>query len=176
MTLQLVDMFIKYPQGVMEHVLVKVEKLIFLVDFVTLNMEKDVKISLVLRRPFFNVLDEVVESFMRKLRSFTPLERVLMNSIENLDEEEEKKVEEFLLQLEALKIEKSLKIEVEELDLNGEKEKPKVELKQLPYHHSLIVLHKNQHSSNQVNQEQVKDEQISKPISRGQGKKTLRQN
>ena len=51
-TFQLVDRSIKYPRGVMEDVLVKVENLYFLVDFVILEMEEDVEIPLLLGRPF----------------------------------------------------------------------------------------------------------------------------
>ena len=40
-TLQLTDRSIAYPRGVLEDVLVKVDKFIFLVDFVVLDMEKD---------------------------------------------------------------------------------------------------------------------------------------
>ena len=41
-----------YPRGVIEDVLVKVDKFIFLVDFVLLDMEEDREISLILGRPF----------------------------------------------------------------------------------------------------------------------------
>ena len=41
-----------YPRGVIEDVLVKVDKFIFLVDFVVLDMEEDREILLILRRPF----------------------------------------------------------------------------------------------------------------------------
>ncbi|KAK4853941.1 hypothetical protein QYF36_016693 [Acer negundo] len=64
-TLQLADRSIKYPRGVMEDVLVKVDNLYFPVDFVILEMEEDVKIHLLLGRPFLktacaliNVKDE----------------------------------------------------------------------------------------------------------------------
>ncbi|XP_017423651.1 uncharacterized protein LOC108332864 [Vigna angularis] len=41
MTLQLADRSVKYPYGVIEDVLVKVDKFTFLVDFVILDMEED---------------------------------------------------------------------------------------------------------------------------------------
>ena len=40
-SLQLADRLIKHPRDIIEDVLVKVNKLIFLVDFVALNMEED---------------------------------------------------------------------------------------------------------------------------------------
>ncbi|XP_075473347.1 uncharacterized protein LOC142504353 [Primulina tabacum] len=51
-SLQLADRSIKYPRGVVEDVLVKVDKFIFPVDFVVLDMEEDREIPLLLGRPF----------------------------------------------------------------------------------------------------------------------------
>ena len=54
-SLQLVDMFIKYPRGMIEDVLVKVDKFIFLVDFVILDMTEDREIPIILGRPFLAI-------------------------------------------------------------------------------------------------------------------------
>ncbi|XP_027343029.1 uncharacterized protein LOC113855597 [Abrus precatorius] len=51
-TLQLADKSYTYPYGVVEDLLVKVDKFIFLADFVILDMEVDVDIPLILGRPF----------------------------------------------------------------------------------------------------------------------------
>ncbi|XP_073133850.1 uncharacterized protein [Henckelia pumila] len=51
-SLQLADKSIKYPRGIVEDVLVKVDKFIFPVDFVFLDMEEDREIPLILGRPF----------------------------------------------------------------------------------------------------------------------------
>lgn len=50
--LQLVDKSITYPRGLIEDVLIKVEKFIFLVDFIVLDMEEDEEKPLILGRPF----------------------------------------------------------------------------------------------------------------------------
>jgi len=50
-TLQLADRSIKYLHGVVEDVLVKVDKFLFLVDFVIMEMEEDIEVPLVLGRP-----------------------------------------------------------------------------------------------------------------------------
>ncbi|XP_073133663.1 uncharacterized protein [Henckelia pumila] len=52
MSLQLVDRSIKYPRGIIEDVLVKVDKFIFPVDFMVLDMEEDLDMPLILGRPF----------------------------------------------------------------------------------------------------------------------------
>ncbi|XP_022893974.1 uncharacterized protein LOC111408447 [Olea europaea var. sylvestris] len=52
-TLQLVDTSLTHPRGIIEDMLVKVEKFIFLVNFLILDMEGDKDIPLILGRPFF---------------------------------------------------------------------------------------------------------------------------
>ena len=51
-TLQLADRSLKHPRGVIEDVLVKVEKFIFPADFIVLDMEEDKEIPIILGRPF----------------------------------------------------------------------------------------------------------------------------
>ena len=46
------DRSITYPWGIIEDVLVKVDKFIFPVDFVVLDMEEDQEIPIILGRPF----------------------------------------------------------------------------------------------------------------------------
>jgi len=47
-SLQLADMSIKYPRGVIKDVLVKVKKLYFPADFIILDMEEDREVPLIL--------------------------------------------------------------------------------------------------------------------------------
>ena len=51
-SLQLADRSIKYPRGVIEDVLVKVDKFIFPADFIILDMDEDEEIPLTLGQPF----------------------------------------------------------------------------------------------------------------------------
>ncbi|XP_073120583.1 uncharacterized protein [Henckelia pumila] len=51
-SLLLADKSLKYPRGIIEDVLVKVEKFIFPVDFVILDMEEDLDMPIILGRPF----------------------------------------------------------------------------------------------------------------------------
>ena len=48
MSIQLVDRLVKYPRGIIEDVLVKIDKFIFPVDFVILDMDEHVKAPLIL--------------------------------------------------------------------------------------------------------------------------------
>ncbi|KAK6144500.1 hypothetical protein DH2020_021320 [Rehmannia glutinosa] len=51
-TLQLADRSLTYPKGIIEDVLVKVDKFIFPMDFLVLDMEEDRDVSLILGSPF----------------------------------------------------------------------------------------------------------------------------
>ncbi|XP_019158465.1 PREDICTED: uncharacterized protein LOC109155203 [Ipomoea nil] len=50
--IQLVDRSTKYPHGIVEDVLVRVDKSIFSVEFVILDMDPDVEVPLILGKPF----------------------------------------------------------------------------------------------------------------------------
>ena len=51
-SLQMADRFIAFPRGILEDVLVKIDKYIFLVDFVVLDMGEDREVLIILGRPF----------------------------------------------------------------------------------------------------------------------------
>ena len=61
MSLQLVDRTIKYPHGVVEDVLVKVDKFMFPTDFVIMDMEEDAEVPLILGRPFMNTAKVLID-------------------------------------------------------------------------------------------------------------------
>ena len=52
LSLLMADRFLTYPQGIIADVLFKVDKFIFLIDFVVLDMEEDNGAPLILGRPF----------------------------------------------------------------------------------------------------------------------------
>ena len=54
-TLQLDDRSLKHPRGIIEDVLVKVDKFIFPIDFIVLDMEKDREIPIILGRPLLSI-------------------------------------------------------------------------------------------------------------------------
>ena len=101
MTLQLADHSTKKPHGIIEDVLVKVDKFIFPVDFVVLDFEKDSKCPLILGRPFLNigkaiidvhegkitlrVSDESIEFVMPRLMKY-PIEEEFCIRVEVVDE------------------------------------------------------------------------------------------
>ncbi|XP_075475675.1 uncharacterized protein LOC142509291 [Primulina tabacum] len=68
MSLQLADRSVKYPRGVIEDVLVKVDKFIFPADFVVLDMEEDVEMPLIMGRPFVATGKALIDVQEGKLR------------------------------------------------------------------------------------------------------------
>ncbi|KAK5819402.1 hypothetical protein PVK06_024401 [Gossypium arboreum] len=61
MSIQLADRSIKYPRGIIKDVLVKVDKFIFPIDFVVLDMDEDVEVPLILGRPFLATARAVID-------------------------------------------------------------------------------------------------------------------
>jgi len=68
MTLQLPDRTIKYPHGIVEDLLVKVDKFYFRVDFVIMDIEEDVEVPLILGRPFMKTKNIMIDVDERKLK------------------------------------------------------------------------------------------------------------
>ena len=55
MTLQMVDITLAQPEGILEDVLIKLGKFIFLMEFVVIDIEEDKQVPLLLRRPFLAI-------------------------------------------------------------------------------------------------------------------------
>ncbi|XP_022003194.1 uncharacterized protein LOC110900618 [Helianthus annuus] len=67
MSIQLADRSIKYPQGVAKNVLVKAGDFVFPAGFVTLDMEEDTEVPLILGRPFLATTHAMVDMSDGKL-------------------------------------------------------------------------------------------------------------
>ena len=78
-SLQLADMSIKYLRGVIEDVLVKVEKLYFPADFIVLDMEEDRDVPLILGRPFLAMGNTLIDVQQEKLTFRVQDEEVTFN-------------------------------------------------------------------------------------------------
>ncbi|XP_057760555.1 uncharacterized protein LOC130980931 [Arachis stenosperma] len=61
MALQLADRTFKFPHGVVENLLVKVEKFIFPADFIVLDMEEEANTSIILGRPFLATAGAIID-------------------------------------------------------------------------------------------------------------------
>ncbi|XP_016199820.1 uncharacterized protein LOC107640833 [Arachis ipaensis] len=159
MSLQMADRSLKIPNGVVENLLVKVEKFIFSADFVILDMEEERHNSIILGRPFLAIARAIIdvekgEMTLRvhdkkmiinvfKSMQYPPekekhmrvemVEEVERGLLENNNQEEqevETEVEQDFIEEEVVKISSEVKTE----------EKPKQELKPLPPHLKYVFL------------------------------------
>ena len=67
MSIQLADRSVKYPRGIVKDVLVKVDKFIFLVDFVVMDIEGEGNVPLILGRPFLATARAIIDVGDEKL-------------------------------------------------------------------------------------------------------------
>ena len=81
-SLLLADRSIKHPRGVIEDVLVKVDKFIFPADFIVLDMEEDREMPLILGRPFLATGRTLIDVQQGKLILRVQDEQVVFNVFE----------------------------------------------------------------------------------------------
>ncbi|XP_027158370.1 uncharacterized protein LOC113759991 [Coffea eugenioides] len=60
-SLQLADRSIRHPMGILENVLIKVQKFIIPVDFVVLDTDEDVNVYIILGRPFLATAGTIID-------------------------------------------------------------------------------------------------------------------
>lgn len=89
MTLTLADRSITYPYGILEYVLVRVEDLVFLVDFVILYMSKDFVTPLLIRWPFLEIGKALIDVAIKELIFRFNNENVTFNVFEALKHHQE---------------------------------------------------------------------------------------
>ncbi|XP_016172607.1 uncharacterized protein LOC107614999 [Arachis ipaensis] len=158
MTLQLADRSFKFPHRIVEDLLVKVGDFIFPADFVVLDMEEEVKASIILGRPFLATAGAIIDVQKGELTLRLHDERMVFNVFKamsyppeslgecmRLDAVETVVQETFEEALERLTEGDSM-LNIEVADVNSakmsipstlegrkkEKEAPKLELKALP--------------------------------------------
>ena len=73
------DRSVKYPRVIVENVLVKVDKFIFLVDFIVLEMDEDREVPMILGRPFFATGKALIDVEQGKLTLHVMDEQVTFN-------------------------------------------------------------------------------------------------
>ena len=79
MTLQLANRSIKHPYGIVEDLLVKLDKFMFLVEFFVMEMEEDVEVPLDLGRPFMKTARVMIDVDKGKLKVCVQDEEVSFN-------------------------------------------------------------------------------------------------
>ncbi|GKE12644.1 DNA-directed DNA polymerase [Tanacetum coccineum] len=67
MSLELTDRSIQYPRGIIENVLIKVNKFVLLIDFVILDMPEDSRVPIILGRPCLTTTLAMIDIFNKKI-------------------------------------------------------------------------------------------------------------
>ncbi|GKE91586.1 retrovirus-related pol polyprotein from transposon TNT 1-94, partial [Tanacetum coccineum] len=78
---ELADTTVKYPKGIAKNVLVGIGKFVFPVDFIILDMPKDVKVPLILKRPFLSTAHAKIDVFKRKITLRVRDEKIIFKSV-----------------------------------------------------------------------------------------------
>ncbi|GJU58277.1 DNA/RNA polymerases superfamily protein [Tanacetum coccineum] len=78
--IELADRTIKHPKGIAENILVGIDKFVFPIDFVVLDMPEDVKVPLILGRPFLSTAHAKIDVFERKITLRVGDEKIMIKS------------------------------------------------------------------------------------------------
>ncbi|GJZ55883.1 reverse transcriptase domain-containing protein [Tanacetum coccineum] len=81
LTIELADRTVKHPNGITKNVLVGIDKFIFLVDFIILDMPEDVKVPMILGRPFLSTAHTKINVFKRKITLRVGEEKIIFKSV-----------------------------------------------------------------------------------------------
>ncbi|GJT78161.1 putative reverse transcriptase domain-containing protein [Tanacetum coccineum] len=81
LTVELANTTVKYPKGIAENVLVSIGKFFFPVDFIILDMPEDIKVPLILRRPFLSMARAKINVYKRKITLRSGEERIIFMSV-----------------------------------------------------------------------------------------------
>ncbi|GJT47470.1 putative reverse transcriptase domain-containing protein [Tanacetum coccineum] len=81
LTIELADRIVKHPKGIAENVLLGIGKFIFPVDFIILYMPEDVKVPLILERPFLSTAHAKIDVFKRKITLRVGDEKIIFKSV-----------------------------------------------------------------------------------------------
>ncbi|GKA27014.1 hypothetical protein Tco_0713182 [Tanacetum coccineum] len=72
---------VKYPKEIAKNLLVGIGKFLFLVDFIILDMPEDVKVPLILERPFLSTPHSKIDVFKRKITLRVRDEKIIFKSV-----------------------------------------------------------------------------------------------
>ncbi|GJX73323.1 mitochondrial proton/calcium exchanger protein-like protein isoform X1 [Tanacetum coccineum] len=81
LTVELADRTVKYPKGIVENILVGIDKFVFPIDFIILDMPEDIKVALILGRPFLSTAHAKIDVFKRKITLRVGEEKIIFKSV-----------------------------------------------------------------------------------------------
>ncbi|GJW17372.1 putative reverse transcriptase domain-containing protein [Tanacetum coccineum] len=83
LTVELADRTVKYPKGITKNVLVGIGKFTFPVDFIILDMPEDIKVPLILRRPFLSTARAKIDVYKIKITLRVGEEKIIFKSVKS---------------------------------------------------------------------------------------------
>ncbi|GJX35539.1 ribonuclease H-like domain-containing protein [Tanacetum coccineum] len=81
LTIELADQTIKQPRGIAENVLVRIDKFIFPIDFIILDIPEDDDVPIILGRPFLSTAHSKIDVYKRKITLRVEEEKLVFKSI-----------------------------------------------------------------------------------------------
>ncbi|GJS76201.1 putative reverse transcriptase domain-containing protein [Tanacetum coccineum] len=81
LTVELADRTVKYLKRIAENVLVEIGKFTFLVDFIIHDMPEDIKVPLILGRPFLSIAHAKIDVYKRKVTLRVGEENIIFKSV-----------------------------------------------------------------------------------------------
>ncbi|GJR74499.1 putative reverse transcriptase domain-containing protein [Tanacetum coccineum] len=81
LTVELADRTVKYPKGIAKNVLVGIGKFTFPIDFIILDMPEDIKVPLILKRPFLSTARAKIDVYKRKITLRVGEEKIIFKSV-----------------------------------------------------------------------------------------------
>ncbi|GJS51526.1 putative reverse transcriptase domain-containing protein [Tanacetum coccineum] len=81
LTVELADRNVKYPKGIAKSILVGIGKFTFPVDFIILDMPEDIKVPLILERPFLSTAWSKIDVYKRKITLRVGEEKIIFKSV-----------------------------------------------------------------------------------------------
>ncbi|GJR22442.1 putative reverse transcriptase domain-containing protein [Tanacetum coccineum] len=78
---ELADRTVKYPNGIAENILVEIGKFTFPVDFIILDIPEDIKVPLILERPFLSTAIVKIDVYKRKITLRVGEENIIFKSV-----------------------------------------------------------------------------------------------
>ncbi|GJU50215.1 putative reverse transcriptase domain-containing protein [Tanacetum coccineum] len=83
LTVELANRTMKYPKGIAENILVGIGKFTFPVDFIILDMPEDIKVPLILERPFLSTARAKIDVYKRKITLRVREEKIVFTSVKS---------------------------------------------------------------------------------------------
>ncbi|GJW94683.1 putative reverse transcriptase domain-containing protein [Tanacetum coccineum] len=81
LTVELANRTVKYPKGIAKNVLVGIGKFTFPIDFIILDMPEDIKVPLILGRPFLSTARAKIDVYKRNITLRVEKERIAFTSV-----------------------------------------------------------------------------------------------